>query len=307
MMNLTLATVNVLYEMYYVHYAEPHTALTTIGWRINAFKKALENPQALAGCDIICFQEWPYTDYQVHAHKNEPVIIHGKSVTKGSYFPLAVARQHTEFNALVREYYSESDYYYCQDEHSKNGVLTIIAKSCGQLEEYGFQTLEGNKEFGYALMNVAGKRILIINAHLPFFDNETHIKTIERFADGNSVAAVIVAGDFNYNIWDKERQAINLKRLNRFKELWKGYELSADMLPHPTALAASGKALNLVDFFLIKGAIFSSQKLSIFPLFNQAEGCGLVSHRAQVPPERGYFSDHAILRLILRLGSGTNS
>lgn len=299
-MEFTLATCNVLYEPYYVHYVEPGNVLISVGWRSRAFKHALHDSDALGSKDILCFQEWPYKARMLHAHKNQIVLVNGlKEEKKGAYVDQFQDRQPKEFNEYLREAYSEQRYAYIIDEHAQaDGVMCVINKSKFNVIDIEFRLFEKTKKMVMVLLNYhnSSKRLLLVNAHLPLFDQEKYIKQMVKAAQHwHRADHVIVCGDFNYDIWKQASAEPSDYKIKKLLSHFDQMKASVQNLKLPTAVSGLGNEYRLVDYILYSQTL-KMTKIEQFPPLKPIDKSILIKHEGQEGSVRAYFSDHAILR-----------
>lgn len=298
MLTFTIVSCNVLYQAYYVQYVDSHPI--DIKKRCTAFHQALKSDHALRNADILCFQEWPYNPGTLRKQfEQEKVIVDTQEQNKLDYFSSQASIQSQRFLKYVTHYYPHTDYYYVMDSIAeKDGVLTIINKHKFKIISYKFTIFTPNKKMLTTIISPHNVHypIGLINAHLPFKRIEQYPKEFplmhQEIKNYPKDQPWIVCGDFNYTIL--QGTAINKEKYKRLKKFFPGMHSNADTLVQPTS-TSSHTRFNLNDFILYSNSI-ECLHANIFPDNKQ----DLLRHIQENKKIR-YFSDHAIVRMNLKL------
>ncbi len=297
---ITAATCNVLYEPYYIQYVDQYPI--AIKKRCSLFKQALRPGHILNGCDILCFQEWPYNPGELRKQfEQEVVMVNGHKETKYDYFNNNREVQYKRFNNTLLDAYSPNDYYYIIDSIAqKDGVLTLINKHKFTILSYEFMVFTPNKKMMVAHLQTKKKKAIgIINTHIPFMLNEDHADHFSIIKDTIDRAPKnlpwIICGDFNYSVL-QGTDKLNKKKYNKLQHYVHEMKSNADMLPLVPTSTGAQQGFNLNDF------IFYSKQFTVKNLIYSPENPNnLLRHVNQDIKHIKHFSDHAIIKMALEL------
>jgi hypothetical protein len=283
-LNFTIATCNVLFHPYYQTYFKGDKKnpqeFVAIATRLEAFEASLQNPHALGNLDIICFQEWDYTN--------------------------------VAWETLLKKYYPDLDYWHIKDKKATHdGVYTVINRSKFSYMYKGDPFVrnlkkESTKEFCWILLEIIepsfkktpSAMLGIINAHLPHasfdpIDFKHSLQQIVQKYSEHISAGWIVCGDFNFNILDVNNDYKNLQ-LYFNSAMWTSSFEQEQSNPSATSYA-NGAQYN--DYIFYKKRHLNLVNIFHFPI-------GVTDLIKHTPAKKGdgpwysktYFSDHAIVR-----------
>ena len=305
-MKFAVATGNVLYESYYLHYTEPNNVFISAGWRARAFEQAFKKNHILNNCDIYCFQEWPYKPYLLHARKNQYIKLNGKyRMKKGDYALKHYGQQEKAFKAVLAKYCPQTRYTWLWDgDTDKDGILTLVNKSKFAVLDYEFVRFEKSKKMGWVLLETKRKprkKLSLINTHLPLINTERYLKLVAKSSKALGPSLKLICGDLNYESFKPASDQVSDYKLDRLKKWFKPLNLSPEYLPVPTSITGSGMNMRLSDY------IFFSPQLKplewdIYPGTTiDLKESPLIKHKGQKGSMRQYFSDHAIIKGIFEV------
>lgn len=332
--DFTILTCNALHEQYYVGFLGMvddnkryvQSTIMDISRRTELFRKALTNPVALQGADILCFQEWTFDvtpSALPQARHNDQITMDkgaGRVEQKTKYAYLS-----TDSVAGIKNFFNYLDAVFSDRSYeaisartrsdSIDGLLVIY--NTDKFERLGIKSASlkgGPKEALFIKLRVkAAPGILlgVITAHVPWereslADQKQHYQKIFDLINSNKdVHYWVVCGDFNYNIWNDVTSQISNAKYQELLGLFTaqtGLQWESNVTFKSTIPTSyGGQQCQFNDYIFFTPGMH--KRVAYYP-----ERCDALIKHVNLPPYKhgsnwfaDYFSDHAIVRMTLTI------